>query len=58
MRERIRCYRECPELAWGDASVLEHEVAPVLALRSDWEDGTIVQAHNLSDAPDERTLLP
>ena len=39
MRERIRRYRECPELAWGDASVLEHEVAPVLALRSDWEDG-------------------
>ena len=23
----------------------------MLALRSDWEDGTIVQAHNLSDAP-------
>ena len=56
MRERIHRYRECPELAWGDASVLEHDVAPVLALRSDWEGGTIVQTHNLGDAPAEVPL--
>ena len=30
--------------------MLEHDVAPVLALRSDWEGGTIVQVHNLADA--------
>ena len=56
MRERIHRYRECPELAWGEASVLEHDVAPVLALRSDWEGGTIVQAHNLADAAAEVPL--
>ena len=56
MRERIHRYRECPELAWGHATVLEHAVAPVLALRTDWEGGTIVQAHNLADAAAEVPL--
>ncbi len=56
MRERIRRYRECPELAWGETAVLEHDVAPVLALRSDWEGGTIVQVHNLADASAEVDL--
>lgn len=50
MRERIRRYRDCPELAWGEATVLDHGLAPVLALRSDWEGGTILQAHNLGAA--------
>jgi len=48
MRERIHRYRECPELAWGNVALLEHDLASVLALRSDWEGGTIVQAHNLA----------
>ena len=51
MRELIRRYRECPELAWGKVSVIEHDVAPVLALRSDWTTGSIVQLHNLSESP-------
>ena len=50
MRELIRRYRDCPELAWGDVTVIEHDVASVLALRSDWTTGSIVQVHNLSES--------
>jgi trehalose synthase len=48
MKTRIQRYRECPELAWGTATVLEHEVASVFAQRSDWEGGTVVLCHNLA----------
>jgi trehalose synthase len=51
MRDLIRRYRECPELAWGKVSVIEHDVASVFALRSDWTTGSIVQVHNLASAP-------
>jgi trehalose synthase len=42
-------YRDCPELAWGEVVVLDPPAASVLALRADWEDGTVVVAHNLAD---------
>jgi maltose alpha-D-glucosyltransferase/alpha-amylase len=53
-RERLRVYRECPEVAWGSATVLEHPVASVLAHRSDWQGGTLVLLHNL--APQDVTV--
>ena len=31
--------------------MIEHDVAQVLALRSDWTTGSIVQVHNLSESP-------
>jgi glycosidase len=54
LRERIRCYRECPELGWGAPTVLEHEVRSVLAHRCDWRDGSLLLCHNLS--PDKVTV--
>ena len=45
----VRCSSGC-------ASGSTATVAPVLALRSDWEGGTIVQTHNLGDAPAEVPL--
>ncbi len=54
MRKRLERYRECPELAWGTSTVLEHDVGSVLAQRSDWDGGTIVLCHNLADSGRDR----
>ena len=59
LRERIRCYRECPELGWGALSVLDHDVPSVLAHRCDWRGGTLLLCHNLgSTAATVRLSLP
>jgi glycosidase len=47
LRERIRCYRECPELGWGALTVLDHNERSVLAHRCDWDDGALLLCHNL-----------
>ena len=44
-------YRECPELGWGDAVVLDQPHAAVLALRTTWQDASMVTLHNLSPDP-------
>jgi trehalose synthase len=52
----IRRYRQCPELAWGKFTLLEHDVESVLAHRSDHEGGTAVVLHNLGAEPAEVTV--
>ncbi|TDD13861.1 trehalose synthase [Kribbella turkmenica] len=49
-------YRECPELSWGECTVLEHESPSVFAHRSDCEGGTIVAVHNFAAEPARATL--
>ncbi|WP_433165195.1 alpha-amylase family protein [Kribbella sp. CA-247076] len=49
-------YRECPELSWGDCTILEHESRSVFAHRSDCEGGTIVAVHNFAAEPAKATL--
>ena len=49
LRQRIRLYRECPELGWGAYTILEQPVGGVLAHRCDWEGGTLVICHNLGE---------
>lgn len=44
-------YRECPELGWGDWEILDQPHAAVLALRSTWQDASMVTLHNLSPNP-------
>jgi glycosidase len=51
----IRRYRECPELAWGKCTVLEHEAPAVFALRADAAGGTVLALHNLDRQPAEVT---
>jgi len=51
LRERIRCYRECPELGWGTLTVLDHDARSVLAHRCDWADGSLLLCHNLGEKP-------
>ncbi|NHC16201.1 alpha-amylase family protein [Motilibacter deserti] len=48
LRTLISRYRECPELSWGSAEVLETDAPGVLVLRNDWERGTVVTLHNLA----------
>jgi maltose alpha-D-glucosyltransferase/alpha-amylase len=45
----IRARKECPEIGWGDASVLRTNVPEVLALRYDWRDTALVTLHNFSN---------
>jgi len=52
----IRRYRQCPELAWGHCTVLEHEVPSVLAHRTDYDGGTVVAVHNFSGQPSQVVL--
>ncbi|MFE0154806.1 alpha-amylase family protein [Nonomuraea sp. NPDC059007] len=46
----IERYRECPELAWGECTVLDSGHPSVFAHRCDADDATVVVAHNLSDS--------
>ena len=51
MRELIQTYRECPELGWGDFTVLRQRHPEVLVHRCRWEESSVVAAHNLSGEP-------
>jgi maltose alpha-D-glucosyltransferase/alpha-amylase len=52
----IQRYRECPELSWGEYTILEHESKSVFAHRSDYESGTVIAVHNFADEPARVTL--
>jgi glycosidase len=51
MRTLIQTYRECPELGWGDFTVLEQPCPQVLAHRCHWDGASVVAVHNLSAHP-------
>ncbi|MFP5334863.1 MAG: alpha-amylase family protein [Actinomycetes bacterium] len=40
-------YRECPELGWGDYTVLDQPHSQVLAVCCTWDEASIVTVHNL-----------
>ena len=44
-----RRYRECPEMGWGDLTVLEHPHRSVLAHQLEWDDARLVALHQLVD---------
>ncbi len=52
----VHRYRECPELGWGEFTVLEQENRGVLAHRCTWEQATLVALHNLGPEPREVTV--
>ena len=49
MERLIRRRRECPELGWGESTLLDSGDAAVFAHRCDWEGSTVVAVHNLAD---------
>jgi maltose alpha-D-glucosyltransferase/alpha-amylase len=56
MKLLIQRYRECPELSWGQCTVLEHQAPSVFAHRSEYEEGTMVAVHNFAAEPARVTL--
>jgi maltose alpha-D-glucosyltransferase/alpha-amylase len=52
----IRRRRECPEIGFGELTVLDVEAPSVLAHRCDWEGSTIVAVHELAGRPAEVRL--
>jgi trehalose synthase len=52
----IRRRRECPELGWGDCTLLAQDDPAVFAHRADWGDSTVVAVHNLAARATEAEL--
>jgi glycosidase len=48
MERLIRRRRECPELGWGEWSLLDAGDPAVFVQRSDWDGSTVVAVHNLA----------
>jgi trehalose synthase len=51
MERLIRRRRECPELGWGRCTLIETAEPGVIAHRADWDAGTVVAVHSLTDGP-------
>jgi trehalose synthase len=56
MRELIGVRRSCPELGWGDFSLIEVDTPQVLAHRCDLDDSAVLAVHNLGADPVTVTL--
>jgi maltose alpha-D-glucosyltransferase / alpha-amylase len=46
----IRARKECPEISWGDVTILRASVPDVLVIRYDWRNTALVTVHNCSSA--------
>jgi maltose alpha-D-glucosyltransferase/alpha-amylase len=55
---RIRMRRECPELSWGEYSVVRTEAPEVLALRYEFRGVSMLTLHNFSNRRQTVTLDP
>src|SRR5262249_44759496 len=44
----IRARKECPEIGWGEFTVLRTNTPEVLVLRYDWRDTSLITMHNFS----------
>jgi len=51
MERLIRRRRECPELGWGECTVLDVGERAVLAHRCDWDGNVVVAVHSFSESP-------
>ena len=54
--EMIRTRRSCPEIGWGDWSVLGDMPEAVLGLRFDWSGNAVLTLHNLSGSGQKVSL--
>ena len=48
MERLVRRRRECPELGWGDWTLLDAGDPALFAQRSDWDESTIVAVHSFA----------
>jgi maltose alpha-D-glucosyltransferase / alpha-amylase len=56
MAAMIRLRKECPEIGWGEWSLLKTNAPGVLGLRFDWRGNAVVVLHNFSAKPKEVRL--
>jgi maltose alpha-D-glucosyltransferase/alpha-amylase len=56
MERIIRMRKEVPEVGWGDFTFLPTKQRPVLAMRYDWRNNSVLFLHNLSADPQEVRL--
>ncbi|HEX2226985.1 MAG TPA: alpha-amylase family protein, partial [Candidatus Binatia bacterium] len=54
----IRLRKECPEVGWGDWTILPSGAPSVLAMRYDWRGNSLVVLHNFDDKSHEVTIKP
>jgi maltose alpha-D-glucosyltransferase/alpha-amylase len=52
----VRTRKQCPEISWGDFTVLRTNVPEVLGMRYDWRDTSLVTLHNFSGKRQTVTL--
>jgi maltose alpha-D-glucosyltransferase/alpha-amylase len=52
----IRLRKECPEIGWGDWTILQSGAPTVLAMRYDWRGNSLVVLHNFDDKSQEVKL--
>jgi trehalose synthase len=58
MRQLIRLRRETPELGWGKWKLIETRAPTLVVHRCDWQDSTVIAAHNVGSRRAEATLPP
>src|SRR5262245_14431208 len=52
----IRLRKECPEIGWGEWTILPSGAPTVLAMRYDWRGNSLVVLHNFSDKSQEARI--
>ena len=52
----IRVRKECPEIGWGEWTILPTRSRHVIALLYSWRGNSLVCVHNLDDQPHEVSL--
>jgi hypothetical protein len=58
MRQLIRLRRETPELGWGKWKLIETRAPTLVVHRCDWQDSTVIAAHNVGSRRAEATVPP
>jgi maltose alpha-D-glucosyltransferase/alpha-amylase len=51
MRRLVDVRQSCPEIGWGELSLIDAHDGAVFAHRLSWEGNTTVALHNLGDRP-------
>jgi maltose alpha-D-glucosyltransferase/alpha-amylase len=54
----LRVRKECPEIGWGDSTILDSGASGVLTIRYTWKGNSLICIHNFSDQPREVSISP
>jgi maltose alpha-D-glucosyltransferase/alpha-amylase len=51
MERKIRMRKECPEISWGDWTILDTNASDVLVMEYTWREHSLIVLHNFADQP-------